>query len=226
MAVNRKLTSPEDPKKGGSKAKKGAAAKPKAAKASKPKAAAAKPKAAKAAKPKAAAAKPKAAKGSKSKADKDFDNKRAAHLRKQGKKDKGASLEASLKKRLAVYSAGLKKAKKSQALVRKLMGARQKVARTNLSAKQSAAKTNLLARQKARMAQRLARKPVILKGKITTPKAKPTKVKIVKPTIKPMPHLKDGAIVTTKHKAKKGTSAQKAGAKKAAKTKKKGTVEV
>ena len=220
--VKRKLTSPTDPKKGGSKAKtatkkpagkKPAAAKPKAA--SKPKATA---------KPKATGAKKPAAK--KDAADKKFDNARAKHLRDQKKKGKTSTLEARLKKRLDLYTKGLKKAKKSQGLVRKLLVQRQKVARTNLAAKQSAAKTNLLARQKARMAQRLARKPAIVKGKLVTPKAKKTKVKIVKPTLKPMPHLKDGKIVTTAHKAKKGTAAQKKDATQAAKTKKKGSVEV
>lgn len=222
--VTRKLTSPTDPKKGGSKAKAKPAAKPAAKKAA-AKPAAKKPAAKKAAaKPAAAKAKKPAAK--KDAADKKFDSARAKHLRNEKKKGKTSTLEGRLKKRLALYTAGLKKAKKSQALVRKLMGARQKVARGNLAAKQSAAKTNLLAKQKARMAQRIARKPAVVKGKLVTPKAKPTKVKLVKPTLKPIPHLKDGAIVTTKHKVKRGTAAQKTGAKKAARTKKKGAVEV
>lgn len=216
--VNRKLASPTDPVKGGSKKK--ATTKPAAT--TKPKST--KPKTTKPAT--TAKAKPGRKPKEKDAADKKFDKERNKHLADQRKKGKAASLEQRLKKRLALYSNGLKKAKKSQGLVRKLLVARQKVARGNLAAKQSAAKTNLLARQKARMAQRLARKPAIVKGKITTPKAKKTKVKIVKPTLKPMPHLKDGAIVTTKHKGKKGTAAQKKGATKAAKTKKKGSVEV
>lgn len=219
--VNRKLTSPTDPVKGGSKKKTGTAATKPATTGKKTgtkKPAATKP----ATTGKKVGRKPK----EKDPADKKFDKERNKHLAEQRKKGKAASLEQRLKKRLELYSNGLKKAKKSQGLVRKLLVARQKVARTNLAAKQSAAKTNLLARQKARMAQRLARKPVIAKGKLVTPKAKKIKVKIVKPTLKPMPHLKDGAIVTTKHKGKKGTAAQKKGAAKAAKTKKKGSVEV
>jgi len=217
--VNRKLTSPTDPVKGGSKKK--ASTKP--ATTSKPKTTGKKT----STKPATTAkAKPGRKPKEKDAADKKFDKERNKHLATQRKKGKAASLEQRLKKRLELYSNGLKKAKKSQGLVRKLLVARQKVARGNLAAKQSAAKTNLLARQKARMAQRLARKPAIVKGKITTPKAKKTKVKIVKPTLKPMPHLKDGKIVTTKHKGKKGTAAQKKGATQAAKTKKKGSVEV
>lgn len=223
----RNLTGATDPVKGGSKAKPKAAAKPAGRK---PKAAAA-PKPATGAKrgpkPKAAAA-PKA--GRKPKAvhpeDRKMDNARAKHLRDQKAKGKTKSLEARLKDRLKIYSAGLKKAKVSQAKIRKLMGARQKVARQNLGAKQAAAKANLLARQKARMSQRLARKPVIKAGKIVTPKAKAVKVKIIKPTLKPLPHMKDGAITTAKRTPHKGTAAQKQGAKKAARTKKKGSVEV
>lgn len=227
MAVKRKITSATDPKKGGSKV----AAKPaRTRKAKAPAApAAAKPKRTRKAKaaPAAGAAKatrkPRTAKSS---ADKKLDKDRAKVMATRRGQAKGKSIQARLKVRLAKYSAGIKAAKKSQSQIRKLLLSRQKVARTNLVAKQKAAKTNLLARQKARLAQRIARKPTIQGNKIVTPKAKATKVKLVKATTKPLPRLKGGQQTTAKRTAHKGTAAQKAGAKRAARTRKKGTVEV
>lgn len=214
--VQRKLKTPEDPK---MTSKKGTGKK-----AAAPKATTTKSTTKKAAAPKTTGKKSTGTK--KDAADKKFDAARAKHLREEKKKGATASLEARLKKRLAAYSSGIKKAKKSQATVRKLLVARQKATRGNLILKQKAARTNLEARQKARLDQRVHRKPVIKGDKVVTPKAKKVKVKLVKPKLNPIPHLKDGKIVTSKQNHKKGTAAQKSGAKKAAKTKAKGTVEV
>lgn len=224
MAVKRKLTSPTDPVKGGSKAKKAKATKatkkPAAKKAAAPKAAKAK----KAAAPKAAKAKKPAAK--KTASDKKFDNERATHLRKQKAKAKGKSIEQRLKERLAKYQAGLKATAVSQGKVRKLLLKRQTIALGNLKAKQKAGYRNLIAKQKARLAARKARKPMIKDGKLVTPKVAPKAVTLVKPKLKPLPRLKKGKETTQKAVKHTGTAAQKAGAKKAAKTKKKGKVTV
>ena len=224
MAVKRKLTSPTDPVKGGSKAKKAKATKatkkPAAKKAAAPKAAKAK----KAAAPKAAKAKKPAAK--KTASDKKFDNERATHLRKQKAKAKGKSIEQRLKERLAKYQAGLKATAVSQGKVRKLLLKRQTIALGNLKAKQKAGYRNLIAKQKARLAARKARKPMIKDGKLVTPKVAPKAVTLVKPKLKPLPRLKKGKETTQKAVKHTGTAAQKAGAKKAAKTKAKGKVTV
>lgn len=230
MAVNRKLTSPTDPVKGGSKAKakKATAKKPAAKKAAAPKAAkkpaAKKPAAKKAAAPKAAKAKKAPVK--KTAAEKKFDGERATHLRKQAKKGKAKSIEQRLKERLAKYKAGVVATQKSQGALRKLLLKRQAVARSNLVAKQKAGYSNLIAKQKARLAARKARKPSIKDGKIVAPKVAPKAVALKKPKLKPMPRLKGGKEVTTKQVKHKGTAAQKVGAKKAAKTKAKGKVTV
>lgn len=172
--------------------------------------------------PKPAASKP----AEKSEADKKFDAERAKHKRNKNKKKSQSQLEAALKRRMAVYSNGIKKAKKSQATLRTLLAAKQKTTRVNLGIKQKAAVTNLKAKQKARMEQRLARKPVIKGDNVVTPKARKIKVKLVKPKLHPIPHLKDGKIVTTKRKPVQHDPARRAAAKEAAKTKKRGTVEV
>ena len=226
MAVKRKLTSPTDPVKGGSKAKKAkapkaAAKKPAAKKAKAPKAA----KATKAAKaPKAA--KPKKAAAKKTSADKKFDGERATHLRKQKAKGKAKTIEQRLKERLAKYQAGLKATAVSQGKVRKLLLRRQAVAKSNLAAKQKAGYKNLIAKQKARLSARKARKPGIKNGKLVTPKVAPKAVTLVKPKLKPLPRLKGGKETTAKQVKHKGTAAQKQGAKKAQKTKAKGKVVV
>ncbi|QYW03151.1 hypothetical protein pEaSNUABM14_00191 [Erwinia phage pEa_SNUABM_14] len=221
MAVKRKLTSPTDPVKGGSKAKKTAAKKPAAKKttARKPKTAGTKTPTAK----KAAAKKPAAKKTA---AEKKFDGERATHLRKTKARAKGKSIEQRLKERQAKYAKGLKATQASQSRVRKLLLARQKVARSNLAAKQKAGYSNLIAKQKARLAARKANKPTIKAGKIVTPKVAPKAVTLKKPTLKPLPRLKGGKQTTAKAVHHKGTAAQKTGAKKAAKTKAKGKVTV
>lgn len=220
MAVKRNLTSPTDPVKGGSKRGKKAA--PAAAA---PAPAAKKPRAPKAA---AAAAAPaaKKPKAEKTQAEQKFDNERAKHLKGERAKKKGKSIEKRLKERLAKYQRGLKVTERSQAAVRKLLLRRQAVAKANLTIKQKAGYTNLLAKQSARMDARKARKPEIQNGKLVTPKVEPKKVKLIKPKLKPMPRLKKGKEVTTPVVEHVGTAAQKAGAKKAAKTKAKGTVTV
>lgn len=223
MAVKRKTTSPTDPVKGGSKAKKAAGKKPATKKASKPKAA--KPKAAKASGRSLPSTK-KAKKPARTASEKKYDNERASHLRKQNKKAKGKSIEQRLKERLAKYQAGLKTTAKSQAQVRKLLLKRQTIALSNLKAKQKAGYSNLIAKQKARLAARKARKPTIKNGKLVTPKVQPKAVTLKKPKLKPMPRLKKGKETTQKQVHHTGTAAQKAGAKKAAKTKKKGKVTV
>ncbi|UAW96677.1 hypothetical protein pEaSNUABM22_00190 [Erwinia phage pEa_SNUABM_22] len=223
MAVKRKTTSPTDPVKGGSKAKKAAGKKPAAKKAAAPKAA--KPKAAKkTAAPKAA--KPKKAAPKRTASEKKYDNERATHLRKQAKKGKAKSIEQRLKERLAKYQAGLKATAVSQGKVRKLLLKRQAVAKSNLAAKQKAGYKNLILKQKARLAARKARKPSIKDGKLVTPKVAPKAVTLVKPKLKPLPRLKGGKETTAKQVKHKGTAAQKAGGKKAAKTKAKGKVVV
>lgn len=225
MAVKRKLTSPTDPVKGGSKAKKAAGKKPAAKKAAAPKATKPKKATKKAAAPKAAKATKKPA-AKKTASDKKFDNERATHLRKQAKKAKGKSIEQRLKERLAKYQAGLKATAVSQGKVRKLLLKRQTIALGNLKAKQKAGYRNLIAKQKARLAARKARKPMIKDGKLVTPKVAPKAVTLVKPKLKPLPRLKKGKETTQKAVKHTGTAAQKAGAKKAAKTKKKGKVTV
>lgn len=221
MAVKRKLTSPTDPVKGGSKAKKAKATKATGTKKAKaPKAA--KPKAAKAPK----AAKPKKAGTKKTASDKKFDNERATHLRKQKAKGKAKSIEQRLKERLAKYQAGLKATAVSQGKIRKLLLKRQSIALSNLKAKQKAGYSNLIAKQKARLAARKARKPQIKNGKLVTPKVQPKAVTLKKPKLKPMPRLKGGKETTQKAVKHTGTAAQKTGAKKAAKTKAKGKVTV
>lgn len=223
MAVKRKTTSPTDPVKGGSKAKKAKA----------PKAAAKKPAAKKAKAPKAAKATkaPKAAKAKKAPAkktasEKKYDNERATHLRKTAKKGKAKTIEQRLKERLAKYQAGLKATAVSQGKVRKLLLRRQAVAKSNLAAKQKAGYKNLIAKQKARLSARKARKPSIKNGKLVTPKVAPKAVTLVKPKLKPLPRLKGGKETTAKQVKHKGTAAQKQGAKKAQKTKAKGKVTV
>ncbi len=217
--VNRKLTSPKDPVKGGSKAK--AAKATKAAKAPKTTKA---PKAAKAPKATKAPKTTKAAGTKKDAADKKFDSERKKHLAGQRAKAKGASLEKRLKERLAKYSKGLTATKRSQGAVRKLMQRRQSIALSNLKAKQKAGYKNLVRKQNARLKARIARKPSIKSGKIVTPKVQPKAVALVKPKLKPLPRLKKGKETTAKQVHHKGTSAQKAGAKKAQKTKAKGVV--
>ena len=229
MAVKRRITSATDPKKGGSKAKaKAPAAKATTRKARAPKAAAAKPATTRKARaPKAAAAKTTRKPKAQSAADKKLTGERAKVMATRRGQAKGKTIQARLKVRLQKYAAGLKAAKKSQAQVRSLLASRQKIARGNLISKQKAAKTNLLAKQKARLATRIARKPVIQGNKIVTPKAKgPTKVALVKATVKPLPRLKAGKQTTAKQQHHKGTAAQKSGAKKAARTKKSGKVTV
>ncbi|WAK44613.1 hypothetical protein [Erwinia phage vB_Ea_2910A] len=220
MAVKRKLKSTKDPKMtkkaGAAKATKPKAKKAKAAPAAKA------PKATKAAKPKAAKAK----KPARTASEKKFDNERATHLRKQAKKAKGKSIEQRLKERLAKYQAGLKATAVSQGKVRKLLLKRQTIALGNLKAKQKAGYRNLIAKQKARLAARKARKPMIKDGKLVTPKVAPKAVTLVKPKLKPLPRLKKGKETTQKAVKHTGTAAQKAGAKKAAKTKAKGKVTV
>ncbi|QZE58064.1 hypothetical protein MPK70_gp188 [Erwinia phage pEa_SNUABM_33] len=220
MAVKRKLKSTKDPKMT-KKAGAAKAAKPKAKKAKAAPAAKA-PKATKAAKPKAAKAK----KPARTASEKKFDNERATHLRKQAKKAKGKSIEQRLKERLAKYQAGLKATAVSQGKVRKLLLKRQTIALGNLKAKQKAGYRNLIAKQKARLAARKARKPMIKDGKLVTPKVAPKAVTLVKPKLKPLPRLKKGKETTQKAVKHTGTAAQKAGAKKAAKTKAKGKVTV
>lgn len=221
MAVKRKLKSTKDPKMT-KKAGATKAAKPKAKKAKAAPAAAKAPKATKAAKPKTAKAK----KPARTASEKKFDNERATHLRKQAKKAKGKSIEQRLKERLAKYQAGLKATAVSQGKVRKLLLKRQTIALGNLKAKQKAGYRNLIAKQKARLAARKARKPMIKDGKLVTPKVAPKAVTLVKPKLKPLPRLKKGKETTQKAVKHTGTAAQKAGAKKAAKTKAKGKVTV
>ncbi|QZE57395.1 hypothetical protein MPK71_gp186 [Erwinia phage pEa_SNUABM_1] len=225
MAVKRKLTSPTDPVKGGSKAKKAGTKKASGKKAAAPKAA--KPKKATGKKTSAPkATKPKKASTKKTAADKKFDNERSTHLRKQAKKGKAKSIEQRLKERLAKYQAGLKATAVSQGKIRKLLLKRQSIALSNLKAKQKAGYSNLIAKQKARLAARKARKPQIKNGKLVTPKVAPKAVTLKKPKLKPMPRLKGGKETTQKAVKHTGTAAQKAGAKKAAKTKAKGKVNV
>lgn len=217
--INRKLSSPKDPVKGGSKKKTGAAVKPKAP-AKKP-AAPKKPAAAK--KPAA----PKKAPAKKAKADKDFDNARSKHLRKEKAKGKTKTIESRLKKRMESYKAGLKRLGAKQKLRRTLRKKRQTVARTNLVAKQKASWTNLLAKQKARLKARTAAKPMVKGGKVVTPKPATTKVTLVKPKLKPLPRIVGGKIVEKKRtKPVKKSPGRKQAAKKAARTKKTGKVEV
>ena len=228
MAVKRKTTSPTDPVKGGSKAKKAkapkaAAKKPAAKKAKAPKAAKA-TKATKAAKAPKAAAKKAAPKRTAS--EKKYDNERATHLRKTAKKGKAKTIEQRLKERLAKYQAGLKATAVSQGKVRKLLLRRQAVAKSNLAAKQKAGYKNLIAKQKARLSARKARKPSIKNGKIVAPKVAPKAVTLIKPKLKPLPRLKGGKETTAKQVKHKGTAAQKQAGKKAAKTKAKGKVVV
>lgn len=207
MAVSRKdrkLTSPTDPVKGGSKKK----VKPTPAATPAP------------------AGKKRGKKAEPTAADKKFDAERAKHLDKERAKNKKKSLEQRLKDRLVKYAKGLTSTMKSQAQLRKLIVKRQAVARYNMAAKQKAGYSNLLAKQKARLAARKARKPSIKDGKIVTPKVAPKQITLKKPKLKPMPRLKGGKETTAKQVHHAGTAGDKAAGKKAARTKKTGKVTV
>lgn len=223
--IQRKITGATDPVKGGSKKKTGAAAsaaaKSKPAKA-KPAAAAPKARPAKA-KPAAAASKKKEVHP----ADKKLNNERAAFLKKEASKGKAQSIEARLKERKAAFDKRVAGIPARIKLRRQLVRARNMTARQNLKLKQDASWTNLLARQKARYAAIKKAGPYIKDGKIHAGKPEHVKIKLVKPKLKPIPRMSGGKIVTTKRtKPPKHDASRKQAAKKAVRTKKKGTAVV
>ena len=196
MAIKRKLTSPKDPVAGGSKKK---VRVPRVKKTG-------------------AAAEPTAA-------EKQFNNERSSHLRKQRTKTKGKQvagrIQARLTKRLARMKTRLDRVKKGMALQRSLLAARFKTIGKNLGKRQAWRRGNLVAKQKLHLKWLMARKPKIANGKIVTPAVKRPKFKGTKaPKLLPMPRIRGGKIITKAKGRVQHQAGASAAAKKAAKSKK------
>lgn len=197
MAITRKLTSPKDPVAGGSKKK---VRVPRGKKTG------------------TAAAAPTAA-------EKQFNNERSSHLRKQRGKAKAKQvsgrIQARLTKRLARTKTRIDRVKKGMALQRSLLAARFKTLGKNMSKRQAWRRGNLVAKQKLHLKWLLARKPKIVNGKIVTPAVKRPKFKGTKaPKLLPMPRIRGGKIITKAKGRVQHQAGASAAAKKAAKSKK------
>ena len=193
--IKRKLTSPTDPKKGGSKKRTGKAA----------------------GAAKAAGAEPTAS-------EKQFNKERRTHLRKQAAKDKGKQvagrIQTRLTKRLARMKTRIDRVKKGMALQRALLAARFKTIGKNLGKRQAWRRSNLVAKQKLHLKWLMARKPKIANGKLVTPAIKRPKFKGTKaPKLLPMPRIRGGKIITKSKGRVRHEAGRSAAAKRAAKTK-------
>lgn len=128
-------------------------------------------------------------------------------------KPKG-TLAQRLKKRQSAFTQRLRKLAKAHKTRRQNLRKRQTVVRKNLTAKQNTARANLKGRLQLRLKNSMKAKPMIKGDKIVSPAKGTAKFKAAKPKLTKLPSARTGIV----KKKKKGTAAQRAGAKKAAKT--------
>lgn len=128
-------------------------------------------------------------------------------------KGKG-TLRQRLKTRQSAFTARLRKLAAAHKKRRQGLRKRQAIVRKNLTAKQNTARANLKGRLQLRLKNTMKSKPMIKGDKIVTPPKGKAKFKPAKPKLVKLPSARTGVY----KKPKKGTAAQRAGAKRGAKT--------
>lgn len=124
------------------------------------------------------------------------------------------SLAQRLKARQSAFTKRIRGLQASHKKRRQNLRKRQAVVRKNLTAKQTTARANLKGRLQVRLKNTMKAKPMIKGNKIVTPKKGAAKFKAAKPKLTKLPSARTGEV----RKAKKGTAAQRSGAKKGAKS--------